>query len=590
MPSKVVYVDFRGGMIDSRMRRRTDLQGYYNSASLIENAVPTRAGGLKLRPGLARFSSVIGAERIIPFTKSVDESFIIALSDKSLQMYGIGTDGMLKLLDERSIKTEYGKEDIPDIQFSQNYERIVLAHKKHKPFTLQYKDGGISYGELELDKVANTYRVDGKEERVDYEYSELLKTDGDYPSCVAFMSQRLWLMSTANKPYKLWASRPFEFNDFQTEDLIQSVQEGTTTEQYLKAIKGSSTTTEDLPNGTSEYPSARKRKTEIKVSADGYYTKTVTYYDAEGSVLASNTDATSYTTPVYGWESIAREDCAMELETSSDRDEKVQWIGYAGNGLYVGTASSEWIIPIDASAINASITKIGSYGSAEYQCVYGANSIFYLQSGRKRIRAINIVSDGVSFSEPSYQCESVLKAGIKEMHWQRVPEPRLYCVLYDGSIAVLSYDSDYGINAWCIWKFPAHKILSMSIMDTSEGQVPVVLAETDTKFKYLYRLDENALSDDGEPFKATIVTNNIEGDGTIPYTKKVSNIYVDSYRTEFRAKSNTGASLTPRDFDKDLIKMDVYSSSTFDGMKMTIESVEGKPFEILAIAVELEVS
>ena len=589
MPSKVVYVDFRGGMIDSHMRRRTDLQGYYNSASLIENAVPTRAGGLRLRPGLVKYSAeVFNAVRIVPFTKSVDEAFVVMLGNRKASLYGITSDGVLGDVAQRN--TEFLTSEIPNLQFAQNYERIVFAHPKHKPFQIYYKDGGISFGDMVLDTVAHTYRVDGKNDTVSYEYSELLRSSGNYPSCVAFMSQRLWLMATLNKPYKLWASRPFEYNNFQTEDKIQRVEEGTTTEQYLEAIQGSTTKTENLPEGTEEFPNARKKKTEIKVSPDGYYTKTITYYDEEDIVIDSKTEAVQYTQPKYSWDDTPREDCGMELEASSDRDEKVAWIGYAGNGLYVGTASSEWVIPIDASAINASITKIGSYGSADAQCVYGANSIFYLQSGRKRIRAISIASDGISFSEPSYQCESILKAGIKEIHWQRVPEPRLYCVLNDGTMAVLSYDPEYGINAWCKWTFPSLRILSMSIMDDVSGQIPVVLAEGASGHRFIYRFDDEALTDDGEGFKATVTTNNIEGDGTIPYVKKISNIYVDSYRTEFRAKSNSGASLTPRSFDSDLIKMDIYSASTLDGIKMTIESIEGKPFELLALAVEVEVS
>lgn len=593
MASKVVYVDFRGGMIDERMRRRSDLDGYYNSASLIENAVPTRAGGLKLRPGLVRYSDVLDAERIIPYTKSVDEAFVIALADKSATVYGIGTDGLLKPVGGGAFKTSFLKNEISAIQFTQDYERAILTHENHKPYVITYKNGGLLGSDITLDTTAVTYRVDGKDDTVAYTYEELLTGDGNYPACCAYMGQRLWLMATKNKPYKLFASRPFSYNDFQLYDKIQSVEEGTTTEQYLKAVQGSYKKQEDLTAEEKEkYPKAVKKIVSLEVSIDGYYVHKTTYYDAEEAVVDSIVgEAVNYTTPVYDWTDRVRDDCGMELELGSDRDERVSWIGYSESGLYIGTASSEWYMPSDSNANNYSFTKVGSYGSARnMQCVYGSNAIFYVQSGSKRIRAISSSSDGISFSEPSYQCESILKAGIKELHWQRVPEPRLYVVLKDGTVAVLSYDPYYSINAWCKWTFPTLKVLSMSIMDDKDGQMPVVLAENEYGLRAIYRFDEDVYTDAGAPFKAKVVTNNVEGNGTIPYWKKLINIYVDSYRTEFTAKSNTGASLTPRSFDKDLIKMDVYSSSTFDGIRMTIESVEGKPFELIALALEVEVT
>lgn len=593
MASKVVYVDFRGGMIDERMRRRSDLDGYYNSASLIENAVPTRAGGLRLRPGLVRYSDNLDAKRIIPYTKSVNESFAVALAENKATVYGLGTSNKLIPLGGGAFSTSFKSSEIPSIQFTQDYERAILTHENHVPYVIIYKDGGVNAFDMELDKTAETYRVDGKDDTVFYTYEELLNGEGNYPSCCAYMGQRLWLMATRKKPYKMFASRPFSYNDFQLYDKIQSVQEGTTTEQYLKAVQGSYTDTKTVEQGSIEkYPTAVKIKTVVNVSADGYYTKTLTYYDSEGLVVGSEVaEAVNYTTPVYSWTDRVRDDCGMELELGSDRDERVSWIGYAQNGLYIGTASSEWYMPADANANNYSFTKIGSYGSARnMQCVYGSNAIFYVQSGGKRIRAISSSSDGIAFSEPSYQCETILKAGIKEMHWQRVPEPRLYAVLKDGTMAVLSYDPYYSINAWCKWTFPSIKIVSMSILDDESGQTAVVLGEDANGNRALYRFDESALTDDGTAFKAVVTTNNIEGDGTLPYWKKVNNIFVDSFRTEFKARSNSGASLTPRSFDKDLIKMDVYSASTYEGLRMTIESIEGKPFELIALALEVEVS
>lgn len=588
MATKTVYVDFRGGMIDERLRRRTDLAGYYNSASLIENAVPTRAGGLRLRPGLVRFSkdSLDTVERIIPFTKSVDESYVILLEEKKATIYGILSTGELGDV-SGAFETEYKASEIKDIQYAQDYEKIVFAHENHPPFVIQSNasTGGFSAGNIVLQAYRNETRIDDKTETENlYDYDGLF-TEKDFPSAVAFMSNRLWFMASREHSYRLWASRPFKYNDFQTTDYFQRIDESITVEEYLKALSGGKTTTETLEDGTI-------KKITTAVTADGVVTETTTITDQDGKVISQSTKAWSYTKPKYSWEEVVREDCSLELELASDRDERVSWIGYSSNLLYIGTASSEWAIPSDISAISMQVSKTASYGSAKNsQCVYGTNSIFYLQSGRKRIRAIGTSSSGISFYEPSYQCESILSSGVKEMLWQRVPEPRLYCVLNDGSMAVLCYDADYGVNAWCKWTFESLSIRSMAIMDSEDGQIPVVLAEDkSTHANAIYKFDDASLYDNGEGFKATVVTNNIDSDSSIPYTKKICNVYIDSFRTEFTARGNQGQSLTPRSFDKDLIKMDIYSASTLEGIRMRIESIKGKPFELLALAVEVEVS
>ena len=592
MASRTVYVDFRGGMMDERMRRRSDLNDYYNSASLIENAVPMRSGGLRLRPGLVPYSNPVNAERILTYIKSVDESYIVALADRKITMLGISTEGSMKEI-YTNISTQFSNYEIKDIQYAQNGQMMILAHSNHKPFVLK-DSNGIQFGDIVLDTVANVYRVDGNDnETVEYQYDELLNTSNDYPASIAFMANRLWLMSTDRKPYKLWASRPFEPLNFQTVDKVQSVEEGLTVEQYLEAIQGNYEKVEEISPDNEECPGAVKKKTVMSYSSDGYATKTVYYYDENGEKLFSEVVSTvKYTEPKYSWTDVVRDDCAVEQELASDRDESVQWIGSMQNGLYIGTATSEWLIPSDFSAISMSVSKIGSYGTAiGSQCVYGVNSLFYLQSGRKKIRAINISSDGISFSEPSYKCSSILEAGIKEMHWQRIPDPRLYCVLNDGTIAVLSYDSYYGVDAWSVWSFPSLLIKSMTIMDVSDGQDAIVLAEDkETGLRKLYKFSDDAYDDDGTPYTAIVTTNNIEGDGTLPYMKRNFNIYVDSMRTEFKAMSNSGSMLTPRSFDSDLIKLDIYSKSTLDGLRITIESIPGKPFELIALAVEVEVS
>ena len=606
MPSKVVYTDFRGGMIDERLRRRTDLSGYYNSASKLINAVPTATGGVKLRPGLADYSEALAdAVRVIGFTLSVDESFAVVLWDKKVQVFSISASTGKLSSETEKFTTGFTKDEIPHIQYAQDAERLILVHENHTPFVISAdrKNGGFVAGDLLLDAKKRKHLISTKEEDTtgdEYDYKGLFTTVGNYPSCVAFMSNRLWFMASKNHPYRLWASRPFEYNNFQTVDYVQRVDESVTTEQYLEAIEGNSFFRKDYfemdENGNykiddnGNYILEKYVETSRVVDMSlGIVVETITTYDKNGQQLETENKTYQYTKPAYKMNDVIRADCAIVLDCASDRDERISWMGFSGSLLYVGTASSEWVIPADMSAVNYSITKISSYGSARgIQSVYGADSLFYVQSDSKKIRALTYSSSGLSNTEASYQCHSILEKGIKELVFQRVPDSRLYVVLKDGSVAVYTYEPIFGIQAWSLWE-SEYKIKSMCVLDSWEGQIPVALAEKDGVTK-LMRFDEDAYSDGESYFTAKITTNNIEGDGTIPYVKKIFNIYVDSMNTEFVAMQDGLKAITPRSFASKLIKLDIYSKSTLEGTRLSIESIAGKPFELLAVAVEVEVS
>lgn len=596
MPSKVVYTDFRGGMIDERLRRRTDLSGYYNSASKLINAVPTATGGVKLRPGMVEYSETLAdAVRVISFTLSVAESYAVVLWDKAIQIFSISaTTGKLSAETEKW-ETGFTKDEIPQIQYAQDSERLILAHSNHTPFVISAlrEAGGFAAGDLLLETKKTKHLVSTEEEDTtgdDYDYEGLFTSEGNYPACVAFMSNRLWFMSSNKHPYRLWASRPFEYNNFQTVDYVQRVDESVTTKQYLEAIEGSKFFREDTYDADNKVNGYKETERVVNMEL-GTVSEYVRIYDLEGKLLNETETAYVYTKPEYKMNEVIRADCAIVLDCASDRDERISWMGFSGSFMYVGTASSEWVIPADMSAVNYSITKISSYGSAKgIQSVYGADSLFYVQSDSKKIRALTYSSSGLMNTEASYQCNSILKEGrgIKELLFQRVSDSRLYVVLNDGRLAVYTYEPIFGIQAWSLWE-SEYKIKSMCVLDSLEGQIPVALVEKDEVTK-LMRFDEDAYSDGESYFTAKITTNNIEGDGTIPYVKKIFNIYVDSMNTEFVAMQDGLKAITPRSFASKLIKLDIYSKSTLEGTRLSIESIAGKPFELLAVAVEVEVS
>lgn len=626
MATAITYNDFRYGMVAEGMRRRADLQIYSKSASLIENMVPIRTGGVRLRPGLVEEADLteIGAVRLVPFVISVREHYIIILSPKRLYIYGLGLSGAYENVSGEGFETQYTASEIPEVQHAHSYTKVVLVHRNHPPIVVERGSaGGWSVGPIVLDTSTDAYTYsyddEGNEERtpLSYDYGGLF-TLNNYPSVAAYHANRLWLGAPIEHPYRIWASKPFEDMNFQTEEYYNYLDESATTDQYMDAIAGAGETSEVLkqpvPAGTSpEVPGELWRVSKSVDAASGIVVSTNAIYEyftdgTTGKILGHRVydpDTDSWGDPVYDgstWtysfkytravqklDSDITSDSAMMLDMASDRDEEISWIASTGSSIFIGTASSEWNMPSSADALNPSIGKSSAYGSAPHlQPCYGVRNIFYVQSGRKLLRSVTVSGGGVSFTEPTYQCSDILSAGVREMAWQRVPEPRLHAVLSDGTMAVLCYDEDYGINAWCVWK-SGYAFRSVAVIDDEEGQKVFALCEKDGK-ALMMRFSDGVFLDGDEGFTGRIVTNNLDSSDSMLFTKKTYRVAADSMGTEFRARvTGTSSYSSSYDYSKKLVKLWNWTRPSDEGIRCEFESVPGKDLILLAVILETEV-
>ena len=108
--------------------------------------------------------------------------------------------------------------------YAQTYNKMVFALENSRPYVLNWienEDGGISFSFVEFTlKYQKSVYVDGtKREDLyqhvsNYTYEDFLD-DGNYPSGVAFVANRLAFYNFKNQPYGLYMSKPFEYDDFQ---------------------------------------------------------------------------------------------------------------------------------------------------------------------------------------------------------------------------------------------------------------------------------------------------------------------------------------------------------------------------------------
>ena len=590
---KFISNDFHYGMCDEQFGYKTDTSIFMYSASLIQNCKIAKAGGLELRPGTRKLTTALGANRIFSFIYSTDDRFLIVLRDKKLDIYRLSTEypQTIELLSGDGFTTKLSADYIQEAQVAQDGQKFIVCHETMPPLVIECfdDDGEISFSvhDIVLDQTTDRYEEDedtGEKTPYLYDYEGLFTTN-NYPSAVAFCSNRLWFASSKENPYRIWVSQPFKYNNFQDFEYYSIIDEEVTTEEYLKAISEYTDSSIDNGDGTE----TRVTKT---VSVEGYYIITKGTYDKETGELIGEleTETHWYTKPSMLWEEITTEESAMILDLASDRNEKICWIAYALDSIVLGTTSSEWVIPYNANAKTASVGKISTYGSKKGAPItYGARNMFYIQSGGKRIRSLMSTSDGTAYLDMTYQCSSIITSKSMELQWQRVQDQALFVVLEDGDLAVLFYDSDYSLNAWVKWTFGDYKIKSLCIVDGPDGQDVVVL----TQDGVIGILDDSLYYDfDSEnEVEAILKTNPLDTSDTLTLNKKIYTAYVAAFKTKFSVEQEgVGAvTVTDSEYQQRFVKIHINTRPTNQDCVIVVRNIPGNPFKLAAVIVDMEV-
>jgi hypothetical protein len=531
----VLINNFTSGEVSPKLGGRPDLGIYHSGVSRLENFLAMLQGGITRRPGTELLDTLEKECRLIPFTISVDLSFIIELRPE--EIYIRNSDGTLYpviVSGEDALggkKVPYTAGELSEIQFTQDYETLYLAHRNHAPRQLRYIGGSFTWSTL----VPTTDNI----------YDGLFQGDGNYPGCVAYCSNRLWFASSINHPYRLWASRPFVTNDFRTYDVVVSVD---------KVIKDP-----PWPEGWEEDQSL-----------------------------------------IYEEKTTSREvtsaDNAMILEVGSNRNDRIEWLT-VGKNLVVGTSSGEWIMPGNINALEPSIVQTSAYGSAPLQALNVNEDILFIQSGRKRCRGYVMADSGYSSPDLTFTADHILASGVREWVFQRIPEPRVYMVLDNGDLAVLSYNKLYQIQGWARWTFNG-RVKSISVVDTPMGQDVVAVIERGGVY-HLERFDEgsNTYSDQHNTdnpisFDSVMVSNRfetqLESGTTIGKSKKISRIVFRMLNSEGFQAGYNGLETYEKSIEEGDVMVRIGGGYDKE-LKMEVRSIGDKPLTILAMVYGLEV-
>lgn len=582
--SKIVYNNMIYGAVDDNVLGRPDLAPYVNGVSFLQNFNVNLLGGVSRRKGLRKLFDLDGEARIIDFVYSAELTFLIVLSNKTLRVYNT----LLERFEGEIIATPYEDSILSDIQYTQDSSSVYFVHKDYPPYNLSYTGGTFKFSTLSP--------------ICDEAYPNLFNSAHNYPSVVAFCSNRLILASSDNNPYRMWVSRAFEPRNFTTYDVYNN------TEKTLASYKDYPTYYENWKaegTNTTYSQSFVKWQTDILKPSTWWKNREETEVNPEigwEDVLATAPSLWYEIITIDGSGNITKAvsaTCAMVLDLGSNKNDRICWIGTNYN-IIIGTRSSEWVMSAEINAVSQSVRQVSAFGAIEKQAVAFGSKIIFLQSNGI-LRSIGYDSQTYSYPclDKTQFNRSILESGVKEIAVQRVPVSRVFLLLNNGHIAILTKNELTEAEGWSFYDTTIGKFTSLAVLDTLTGQS-------------VYAVVDNSLSkDESEDLKYCVCVF----DSSELYDIKTHN-YVSKLRTNpienstYSTLNNTkyGWCVALRCIDTERFKVGFSNSYKKEGnaskdnivsvalptswqkdMRLEIESIEDKNVNIQAILMNAEV-
>ena len=113
--------------------------------SRLENMDVIAGGGLRRRRGLSSVAALNSSGRLIPFSVSETENYVLALTDGHLMIY----NNHERL---RDMLVVWDFEDLDKIQYAQRFGTIIFVHPDYQPYVLKKTDTGFDLSAFEFDR------------------------------------------------------------------------------------------------------------------------------------------------------------------------------------------------------------------------------------------------------------------------------------------------------------------------------------------------------------------------------------------------------------------------------------------------------
>jgi hypothetical protein len=555
-----ILTNFASGELSETLNGRVDLPQYYQGASYLKNFKIIPTGGIERRAGSKRLGALSGKCRLIPFIINAKTSYIIELSERAMRFWLNGelltlNNAVFELTGAEGVAEDrvslYAIDDVGGVQYAQNGETMVFAHRKYPPLILTWLGRYFSLKPLRPE-LGISFVVDDpygvwtpkEEEEAGLFYKEplfndeptgsvwlftepaeddllapfMFENDNYYPGCVAFFAGRLWLAGTETKPGGVFVSMgPDETGPHYTN--FTTYKRYVTVSRVLKypdlhIFTGNSAAGNLNISGVSQNLTTELKELYSKyyVSGPGIVQGTMVTGIASDRITLSQPPTAGATSGVFTiqlWfnadqpterdyryqieeKAMTVPTCGFNFELASEQNDTIRWLCQK-QMLIIGTESGEWIIPAEVTA-NFITAKLNSRnGSAEIQAQSVGESILFFQQSKRGIKEYYYQAEGESFSANNMTMlapQMLSESLAVDFDFFTNPYDRVFVTREDGDIAALLYEKTSGVMGWGRYSLGSGRAASTAVIPGDDGYDDVYFSvEYNGRF-FLERVNE----------------------------------------------------------------------------------------------------
>lgn len=196
---KPIQQSFSAGEISPRMSARSDVDGYHQSASFMENFIPYSHGPIDMRGGFQHMTSLTeGYARIFPFFVNLAEGYKITITTATVSVIDRSDGSVIETFTSpwtTIAELERIQYDMPPAG-----QQMFFFSPNVEPHRLVYDGADWTFDEMPL-------VPPGTE-------SDVVWEDGNWPQTVTFFQGRMWLGGINSHPEAFWGSESGVYFNF----------------------------------------------------------------------------------------------------------------------------------------------------------------------------------------------------------------------------------------------------------------------------------------------------------------------------------------------------------------------------------------
>lgn len=441
-----------------------------NGLSKLENMYVLAGGGLSRRPGLEHVADLTSAARLIAFSVSENENYLLALTDEHILIFSDGQE-------IEDIISPWDAGDLSKIQYAQRFGTIIFVHPDYQPYTLKKSDD-------EFILSAFNFAVNESDMTV---YIPFMRFDDTENLKITVLS------NSAGSNYATFKTD----EDFWTPDDVEGIflllEKQWKITEYVNAKE-----VKAFVNGTYTVPSAPVSDwREAAFSKKRGWPCSITFHQDRLVFGGSRSWPSGVWLSQVGRHNnfnvgTGLDDEAIFITLLSQQRQQICTVVSSDN-LQILTSTGEWAIsskPLTPSVVDVKQhTSVGSVASRYLPPQKIEGSTVFISSSKKDIRELSLDQLGENYNATDLCALSkhLMQDPIDLSYNEEMRQ--LFVVMNSGDMAVLNKNSALGISAWGIYKTQG----TFKSVATVQGETFVVVIRNENAF--LEKFSESALQD-----------------------------------------------------------------------------------------------